>query len=148
VRGWTDALRRRLYKIFARVHGQLVVRTRGRPEHLSPRLRCLVLETTGRRSNEPRRVPLLYMPDGGGFIVLASNFGQEHPPAWWLNLQVRPSARVYLRGRLVTVAARELEGDERTSVLDRAAAHNRQWRGYATRMRRTLPVIRLEPVAR
>jgi deazaflavin-dependent oxidoreductase (nitroreductase family) len=87
------------------------------------------------------------MPDGHGFIVLASNFGQDHPPAWWLNLQARPSACVYLRGRLVTVQARELEGDERSSVLARAAAHNRQWRDYASRMRRTLPVIRLEPVA-
>jgi deazaflavin-dependent oxidoreductase (nitroreductase family) len=136
--------RRGFYKMFARVHGQLLLRTKGRPEHLTPRLRCLVLETTGRHSHQPRRVPLLYMPDGDGFVVLASNFGREHPPAWWLNLQATPDAAVELGGRRIVVRARELGGQERTSMLARAAAHNKQWRTYSTSLRRTLPVVRLE----
>lgn len=132
---------------FARAHGWLVLRTGGRPEHMTPRLRCLVLETRGRRSHKTRRIPLLYMPDGDGFVVIASNFGQEHPPAWWLNLQAEPDALVQLRGRRVAVHARELQGEERRLMLERATAHNKQWRAYATTLRRELPVIRLEPVA-
>lgn len=84
------------------------------------------------------------MPDGEDFIVLASNFGQERPPAWWLNLRAAPDAVVLLRGRAVAVRARELDGDERTTVLARATAHNKQWRSYASSVRRTIPVVRLE----
>jgi len=138
--------RRRWYMIFARVHNRLVSWTNGRPSYLTPRLRCLVLETTGRRSGLSRRVALLYMPDGEAFVVLASNFGQEHPPAWWLNLEVTPDAVVLLGGRRVRVRARDLQGEERASVLTRAIAYNKQWRAYAGVLRRSLPVVRLEPV--
>ena len=83
------ALRRRWYMAFARVHTRLLLLTNGRPTYLTHRLRCLVLETIGRRTGRRRKVALLYMPDDDGFVVLASNFGQEHPPAWWLNLEAR-----------------------------------------------------------
>jgi len=85
------------------------------------------------------------MPDGETFVVLASNFGQEHPPTWWLNLQATPDAAVLLGGRRVPVRARELQGEERASVLTRAIAYNKQWRAYAGMLRRPLPVVRLEP---
>lgn len=132
--------------MFVRAHTWLLLRTGGRPEHLTPRLRCLVLETTGRRSNRPHRVPLLYMPDEGGFVVVASNFGREAPPEWWLNLREMRDPAVHLRGRLIAVRARELHGEERERVLERAKAYNKQWRTYATALHRPLPVIRLEPV--
>ncbi len=136
----------RYYAAFVRVHAWLIVRTGGRPAHLTPRLRCLVLETRGRRSNQIRRVPLLYMPDGDSFIVLASNFGREQLPSWWRNLQSRPDAAVKVAGRHIAVTARELDGDELERTLERAKAYNKQWRTYATALRRPLPVIRLEPV--
>jgi len=139
------AARQRFYRGFARAHNALLRRTRGRPEHLGWRLRCLVLETTGRRSGLPRRVVLLYMPDGDGFVVLASNFGGERPPAWWVNLRASPAAVVECRGRRIPVRARELAGDERAVTLARAKAYNKQWRGYAASLQRPLPVVRLEP---
>ncbi len=84
------------------------------------------------------------MADGDGFIVLASNFGQERSPAWWQNLQVGPDSTVHVAGRHLAVRARELAGPERDAMILRAMSHNKQWRLYATTMRRTLPVIRLE----
>jgi deazaflavin-dependent oxidoreductase (nitroreductase family) len=141
------AARQRYYRVFARAHNALMLRTGGRPERLGWRMRCLVLETTGRRSGEARRVVLLYMPDGDGCVVVASNFGGERPPAWWVNLQASPEAWVERRGRRVRVYARELHGDERTATLAKAMAYNKQWRGYASTVQRPLPIVRLEPVA-
>ncbi|MDE3085667.1 MAG: nitroreductase family deazaflavin-dependent oxidoreductase [Acidobacteriota bacterium] len=135
---------RHFYIGFARVHSRLLRSTRGRPSRLTPRLRCLVLETIGRRSHRRRQTVLLYMPTGGGFVVLASNFGREHPPAWWLNLEATPEAAVLLAGRRVEVRARELQGEERAAALREAVAYNRQWRGYARTLHRHLPVVRLE----
>ena len=142
----TVAQRQRWYMMFARVHNRLVSWTNGRPSYLTPRLRCLVLETTGRRSGLARRVALLYMPVGKAFVVLASNFGQECPPTWWLNLKANPDALVFLGGRRIPIHARELAGEERSSVLTRATEYNKQWRNYAGTLRRDLPVVRLEPV--
>jgi len=138
------ARRERFYRAFGKWHTRLLVRTNGRPEHLTPRLRCLVLETVGQKSGRHHRVALGYMPDGDAFVVLASNFGQDGPPAWWRNLQARPDAVVHVAGRLFNVRARELTGPERDAMIARAMTHNKQWRTYATAMRRTLPVIRLE----
>lgn len=133
------------YRVFVRAHTWLLLRTAGRPEHITPRLRCLVLETTGRHSNRRLRVPLLYLPDGDGFVVLASNFGEEEPPQWWKNLRETSDPTVQVRGKVIPVRARELEGEERERVLERAKAYNRQWRTYAATLHRPLPVIRLEP---
>ena len=139
------ASRRRYYMAFARAHTRLLLLTNGRPSYLTPRLRCLVLKTTGRRSGAQRKVVLAHLRDGDGYIVLASNFGQERPPAWWLNLEARGEATVIVAGRRVPVRARELHGDERRAVLARATAHNKQWRAYAKSLDRALPVVRLEP---
>jgi len=140
-----SAARQRFYRAFARGHNRLLLATHGRPDHLGLRLRCLVLETTGRRSGLSRRIVLLYMPDGDGFVVLASNFGGERPPAWWVNLEASPDAVVEHRGRRIEVRARELHDDERAATLARAVAYSKQWRGYAATLQRPLPVVRLEP---
>ena len=56
------ALRRRWYMAFARVHTRPVLLANGRPAYLTRRLRCLVLETIGRRTGRRRKVALLYCP--------------------------------------------------------------------------------------
>jgi deazaflavin-dependent oxidoreductase (nitroreductase family) len=140
-----SALRERFYRGFARWHTRVLVQTDGRPAHLTPRLRCLVLETAGRSSGRAHQVVLLYMPDGDAFVVLASNFGRDQAPAWWLNLEARPETVVRVAGRRVPVRARELAGAEREEMVSRAMSHNKQWRAYITTMYRRVPVIRLEP---
>src|SRR3954462_11963418 len=47
----------------------------------------LTLTTTGARSGQPRSVPLLGFPDGERIVLVASNFGQAHYPAWYHNLR-------------------------------------------------------------
>ena len=141
----TDTLQVRFFRGFARRHTRLLVRTRGRPSWSGPRLRFLVLETQGRHSGRRRSVVLLYMPDGEHFVVIASNYGGERPPAWWLNLSAQPEALVHVAGRTVPVRARALDGAEREAMLARVVTYNRQWRGYARTVRRELPIVRLEP---
>jgi deazaflavin-dependent oxidoreductase (nitroreductase family) len=140
-----DTPRVKFFRAFARRHTRLLVRTRGRPSWSGPRLRFLVLETRGRHSGQARSVVLLYMPDGEGYVVIASNYGGEQTPAWWLNVSAIPDARVHVGGRTVPVRARALAGEERVAMLARAVSYNRQWRGYARTMRRELPIVRLEP---
>jgi deazaflavin-dependent oxidoreductase (nitroreductase family) len=54
---------------------------------------CLVT-TIGRKSGQPRTVTLLYGKQGDDLLLVGSNFGQKHHPAWALNLEANPQAEV------------------------------------------------------
>ena len=128
-----------------RVVGRL---TRGRTVALGLRdLPSFLLTTVGRRSGERRTVPLLYIADGKDYVVIASNFGQRHHPAWSANLMANPSATVTLHGRMFPVQALLVEGDERDRLI---AALRGMWPAYATyeiwASHRTLRVFRLTEV--
>jgi deazaflavin-dependent oxidoreductase (nitroreductase family) len=106
----------------------------------------LVLTTVGRRSGQRREAPLACAREpSGAWLVVGSNFGREHHPAWTANLLAQPEATVGYRGTVVPVTARLLEGDER----DRAwAALERVWPvydHYEGRSGRSLRVFRLTP---
>lgn len=104
----------------------------------------LLLTTTGRRSGEPRTMPLIFRPDGERYVVVASKGGAPEHPSWFLNLQEHPEAEVQVRGEQVPVRARVADGEE----------HDRLWRlmtevwpdydGYQQRTDRPIPVVVLE----
>ncbi|MGC5050684.1 nitroreductase family deazaflavin-dependent oxidoreductase [Micromonospora sp. DT48] len=73
----------------------------------------LVITTTGRKSGRPRSNPLLYVPDGDGYVVVGSNWGQAHQPAWSLNLLADPRAEVDVKGHRIAVRAEVATGAER-----------------------------------
>jgi deazaflavin-dependent oxidoreductase (nitroreductase family) len=78
------------------------------------------LTTTGRRSGEPRTVPLLFIEtDGGAPAVAATNFGRPSHPAWALNLEATPAAIFELEGESRTVTARRATGDEVVEIWPR-----------------------------
>jgi deazaflavin-dependent oxidoreductase (nitroreductase family) len=98
----------------------------------------LVLTTTGRRSGEPRPQTLARLDLDGTAVVIASNFGREHHPAWSANLLADPRATVEHRRERYPVVARLLDEDERARVWPQAV---RLWPGYET-YRRTTDGIR------
>lgn len=85
------------------------------------------LTAIGRRSGEPRTVPLTYMPMGGSFAVVATNYGREHHPAWALNLEANPEATIEIDGRTFPVTARQARYEELSAIWDR---FDRFWPGY------------------
>jgi deazaflavin-dependent oxidoreductase (nitroreductase family) len=89
----------------------------------------IVLTTTGRRSGLPRSSTLARLDLDGTAVVIASNFGREHHPAWSTNLLADPQATVEHRGGRSEVVARELDPAERDRVWPEAV---RRWPGYAT----------------
>ena len=55
--------------------------------------KTLLLTTTGRKSGEPRELPLIYGTHGDDYLIVASKGGADQPPAWYLNLQARSRGR-------------------------------------------------------
>jgi deazaflavin-dependent oxidoreductase (nitroreductase family) len=105
----------------------------------------LLLTTTGKRSGNPRRVALQYLPHGTGWAVVASRAGDDRNPDWWHNLVAKPVADVQVGGSHHAVVARDAVGDERDDLFARFAAVDPAYLEYETRTTRTIPVVVLEP---
>ena len=105
----------------------------------------LVLVTKGRRSGKPRSSPLMYFQseDSGDFIVVASNYGQDRHPAWYLNVAADSSVTVEANGDRFAAEARITEGDERTALFDKVVASNGRFAAYRAGTDRHIPVIAL-----
>ncbi|WP_027346433.1 nitroreductase family deazaflavin-dependent oxidoreductase [Hamadaea tsunoensis] len=76
-------------------------------------LPMLTITTTGRKSGQPRVQPLVYVPDGEGFAVIGSNWGQAGHPAWSGNLLAHPDAVIRVKGHDIPVRATLAKGAER-----------------------------------
>ncbi len=68
---------------------------------------CLVLTTRGRKSGLPRDSVLAYADDGDvRRVVVASNGGDDHPPAWLLNVQRDSAVAVHVGSERYDASAR------------------------------------------
>jgi deazaflavin-dependent oxidoreductase (nitroreductase family) len=103
------------------------------------------LTATGRRSGQERSVILGYYEDGPDLVTMAMNGWGAAEPAWWLNLQAHPEARVELRGEVRDVVARAATGDERARLWERWRTIDKNLDGYAARRPGETAVVVLEP---
>ena len=126
---------------------RLLVRSKGRFTLLGPiGAPVLLLETIGRRSGQPRLNPLLFGRDGESVVVVGSNFGQAHHPAWTSNLIAHPDAVVVVGGRRIAVRATLLEGEEAEAAYRTMVAVASTYAAYRERTDRRIRAFRLTPV--
>jgi deazaflavin-dependent oxidoreductase (nitroreductase family) len=105
----------------------------------------LMLTTIGAKTGRERPVPLLYVRDGGGYVVAATNWGQAQQPAWSANLLAQPDVRITLRGKHMPVRARLVDGAEKARLWPAFVAMWPAYDRYRDRCGREVRVFRLEP---
>ncbi len=105
----------------------------------------LLLTTTGRRSGRPHTVPLLFLTDGDGWLVIASYGGRDHHPAWYLNLVANPSCSVQINGRRLAAVAATVPKDGRDELWARVVNAYDGYAGYQAKTEREIPLVRLTP---
>jgi deazaflavin-dependent oxidoreductase (nitroreductase family) len=105
----------------------------------------LLLDHVGARSGKVRTAPLVYMPDGDSFVVVAAKGGHPRHPSWVHNLRARPDTEVQIGSTRIPVHAREANAQERGHLWPTAVAYNPVWGDYQRRTRRTVPLVILEP---
>ncbi len=130
------------------IDGIVFRRTHGRETFTSwvTGLPIVMLTTTGAKSGSPRTSPVIGIPVDDRLVVIASNYGQRHNPAWYRNLRAYPRASVFVDGASRQVVARELIGDERERWYARGIEIYPGWRYYRKRAEpRQIPVIELQP---
>lgn len=108
----------------------------------------LILVTKGRKSGKKRSSPLLYFQfhESAEIIVVASNYGQDHHPGWYLNLAANPEVSVEVRGRRFGAEARITRGEERMALFGKVIAANSRFAAYRASANRQIPVVALRPV--
>jgi len=105
----------------------------------------LLLTTIGRKSGKERVTPLLYLPEGDHFIVIASNWGEANHPIWWLNLQANPRAKIQIGRKTIPVTARQAGPEERQRLWPVITSQYSNFADYQKRTTREIPVVILTP---
>lgn len=98
-----------------RFHAWLLRVTRGRLRRswlFAAGQSVLSLTTTGRKSGQPRSTTVAYFVHGDTLALAAMALGSSRNPAWALNLEADPRARIDLAGQAVDITARRAAGDE------------------------------------
>ncbi len=105
------------------------------------------LTTVGRRSGKERSVILGYFTDGPNLVTMAMNGWSDGEPAWWLNLQANPEAKVDVTGGGHPVQGRAAQGEERLRLWGRWQEIDENLDGYAALRSTETAVVVLEPLA-
>lgn len=109
-------------------------------------LPVLYLTAMGRRSGEPRTVPLLYAEgDGDSLVVAATNWGQRHHPAWSSNVAAHAEVTVTIGGEERSMQARRATADELERYWPRLLSIWPGYDNYKRRAGREIRVFVLEP---
>lgn len=143
-----QAATRLLSRFVARIDRPFLKLTKG---HFSPSgflagWPVVTLQTTGAKSGQARITPLIGIPDGEKFILIASNYGQNRNPAWYYNLVANPVAWVTFTGRKRQYHAIEAKGVERERYWGLAVSAHSGYQDYQSRAGRTIPIMVLSPI--
>ena len=104
----------------------------------------LVLTTTGRRSGEPRSVPLIFGRDGDRLVLVASLGGAPYHPIWYLNVGDDPKVFIQLHGERFAARARTASGDERAQLWRLMVSILPDYEDFQARTTREIPLVVVE----
>jgi len=130
--------------LFGQEHVEKYKQTEGQEGHDWQGTQCLLLTTTGRKSGEPRELPLIYGKSGDDYLIVASKGGADEPPAWYLNLEADPTAEVQVWGDRFKAKARVATPEEKPEMWKTMTAEWPAYDEYQTKTDREIPIIVLE----
>jgi deazaflavin-dependent oxidoreductase (nitroreductase family) len=130
--------------LFGQEHVDRYLATDGKEGHDWLGTQVLLLTTMGRKSGEPRTLPLIYGTSGDDYLVVASKGGWHTPPAWYLNLEADPEVEVQVKGDRFKARARDATPEEKPEMWKTMTAEWPAYDDYQKRTEREIPVVVLE----
>ena len=133
----------RMLKTMNGIHRMILGVTRGKAGWTAGNMPVLELTTIGRKSGEPRSC-LLTSPlqENGEIVIVASRGGDDHHPAWYLNLLETPQVQVSYKGaphKIMT--ARTANSEERARMWPVVAGAYKGYAGYQEKTSREIPLV-------
>ena len=108
-------------------------------------LPTLLLTTRGRKSGEPRSLPLIYGTHGESYTIIASKGGDKAHPIWYLNLEETPHCELMVGAKAVSATARVAQGAEREEIWASMVEIYPPYVDYQQATDRVIPVVVLDP---
>jgi len=106
---------------------------------------CL-LTTRGRKSGQPRTVPLCFMLDGDAVVLVASQGGLPTNPQWYYNLTADPQVQIEIGRRKSDYRGRVATPEERARLWPMLVEVYADYASYQAWTDREIPVVICEPV--
>lgn len=107
----------------------------------------ILLTTIGRKSGKPHTVALGAVQEGDGWVVIATYYGADVHPSWWLNLVANPTATIQVGDQMVKVRMQEITNPaDRERLWNTAVARMKMYANYPKKTSRVFPLGLLRPV--
>lgn len=133
-----------LIKWFMKLNTLIIRLTRGRLGSRLGTQNILILHTIGRTSGQERAVPIAYFDYKGRYLVVASNWARDKNPDWYLNLKRNPNAKLEIKGQLISVTAREAQGEEYQRLWEFVTKRNAPYLDYQRTVTRQIAIMVFE----
>ena len=104
----------------------------------------LILHTTGRKSGQPRSIPIAYFFHEGKYLIVESNWGKDNHADWYFNLQKQPQASIEVNGRMMKVNASFAEGEEYCRLWEYVTKKHAPYLEYQKMTERKIPIVVFE----
>ena len=104
----------------------------------------LILHTTGRKSGQPRSIPIAYFFHEGKYLIVESNWGKDNHADWYFNLQKQPQASIEVNGRMIKVNASFAAGEEYSRLWEYVTKKHAPYLEYQKMTKRKIPIVVFE----
>ena len=110
-------------------------------------LPCILVTHTGNKSGAIRKIPLMKVKVGNGYVLVGSYGGAEQHPVWVHNLRAHPDVEIRDATQVTKMRVREVTEDpERAKLWDASVAAFPNYAEYQQKTSRKIPVFIAEPV--
>jgi deazaflavin-dependent oxidoreductase (nitroreductase family) len=104
-----------------------------------------ILTTIGRKTGEPRDIPLLYLQEGRRIVLVASQGGRATNPMWYLNLKANPQITFQTPTEKLALVARDATDAERDEYWPKLDAMYPDFANYRSYTDRKIPIVICDP---
>jgi deazaflavin-dependent oxidoreductase (nitroreductase family) len=132
-------------KRFMQINAFLIRATHGRIGSQLGTQTILILNTTGRKSGQPRSIPIAYFFYEGKYLAVESNWGRDNHADWYFNLQKTPRASLETKGGTIQVQARFAEGQEYADLWKYVTEKHPPYLEYQKMTNRKISIVVFEP---
>lgn len=135
-----------LIKWFMRINAFFLRLTNGRLGSKLGTQTILLLETIGRKSGQPRVIPIAYFFHEGKYLIVESNWGKDKHADWYFNLQKNRRVTLTVKGQRILAEAHITEGEEYTRLWKFATEKHPPYLQYQKMTNRHIPIVAFQPL--
>lgn len=110
------------------------------------KFKVLILTTKGRKSGKILSAPLGYFERDGGYIIVASNNGNDKQPSWYYNIKGNPAdVTIQVKDKKMKVKPEIILGEARRPLYDWIVSIAPNYGEYEKTTTREIPLVFLKP---